>query len=432
VNRAVSLGLTAALATGALLGITALSRWVGGEPEQAAGPPQATKAASLRGLIYLAVGIARDETFDTEMRLRNESMLTLFSKAFRDLHPGVRVQLLTFPESAMVPQIRRRQQAGLGPDLLLVDASTALELARQGLIDPFTPSRELSEPIQPDLLARVRLGDGRLAGLPMLQQPELACFNSRRLPQGSPADLDGLLRLSAGGVRVGLSIDPKRLFWTVGGLGANAALERASRGEPLSAEQRDRLIGWLGWLQNAAFQQRISFFANQEELLTELKQGQLDWISCRSSSLGRLRTHLGRHLGVAPLPSGPKGPATPINLERVLALGLNSSGNQRRIALQLARYSLNPLSQRKLTMNNLDVLPVNRFVPAPVASSAALASMASSAKAAERSSALLLDLMANPASLPTLTGVLPKVIFGDLAPRQAADQVIRGLRERRR
>ena len=52
--------------------------------------------------------------------------------------------------------------------------------------------------------------------------------------------------------------------------------------------------------------------------------------------------------------------------------------------------------------------------------------------AAERSSALLLDLMANPASLPTLTGVLPKVIFGDLAPRQAADQVIRGLREGRR
>lgn len=135
---------------------------------------------------------------------------------------------------------------------------------------------------------------------------------------------------------------------------------------------------------------------------------------------------------MAPLPGGPKGPATPINLERVLALGLNSSGNQRRIALQLARYSLNPLSQRKLTLNNLDVLPANRFVPPPVASSAAIASMASSAEAAERSSALLLDLMANPATLPTLTGVLPKVIFGDLAPRQAADQVIHGLRQGRR
>lgn len=431
-NRAVSLGLAAALAAAALLGITALADWIGGEPDQTAGPPQAAQASSPRGLIYLAVGIPREETVDTEMRLRNESMLALFSKAFRDLHPGVRVQLLTFPETDMVMQIRRRQQAGLGPDLLMVDASTALELARQGLTEPFTSSRELSEPIQPDLLARVRLRDGRLAGLPMLQQPELACFDSRRLPQGSPTDLDGLLRLSAGGVRVGLSIDPRRLFWTVGGLGADGALDRAGRGEPLSAEQRDRLIGWLGWLQNASFQQRVSFFANQEDLLTELKQGRLDWISCRSSSLGRLRAHLGQNLGVAPLPGGPKGPATPINLERVLALGLNSSGNQRRIALLLARYSLNPLSQRKLTLNNLDVLPANRFVPPPVASSAAIASMASSAEAAERSSALLLDLMANSATLPTLTGVLPKVIFGDLAPRQAADQVIHGLRQGRR
>ena len=132
-NRAVSLGLTAALATGALLGITALSRWVGGEPEQAAGPPQATKAASLRGLIYLAVGIARDETFDTEMRLRNESMLTLFSKAFRDLHPGVRVQLLTFPESDMVPQIRRRQQAGLGPEQVSSVKNTLASIERSVL-----------------------------------------------------------------------------------------------------------------------------------------------------------------------------------------------------------------------------------------------------------------------------------------------------------
>jgi arabinogalactan oligomer / maltooligosaccharide transport system substrate-binding protein len=433
VNRAVSLGLAAALAAGAMLGIIQLSQWAGvGEANLADAARQSGSVSDLRGLIYMAVGIPPEETVDTELRVRNQALLEQFSKAFRDLNPGVSIQLLTFPESEMLEQIRRRQQAGLGPDLLVVQASTALELHRAGLARAIAAPRSLTDQIEPTLLARVRLHDGRVAGLPLLVQPELACFNRQRLPQGSPADLDSLLRLSAGGVRVGMSIDPLRLLWTVGSLGASPALERASRGEPLSAEDRRQLKLWLAWLQNAAFQQRINFLGSQEDLLTELKAGQLDWITCRSSSLVRLRSHLDQDLGVAPLPGGPGGAATPINLERVLALGVNSSRNQREIALELIRFSLNPLSQRKLTMENLDVLPANRFVPVPVASSATLASMVRSAEAGEQASPLLLNLMANRAALPALSNLLPKVIFGDLDPREAAEQMVTRLKAGRR
>ena len=432
-KRPVALGLVTVLAGTALLGVTRMAEWIGSgrlqpaETSRLAGPAGAG-GRPLQGLIYLAVGIPAEETLDSELRLRTETMLQGFGRSFRDLHPGVQLQLLTFPEPELVEQIHRRQQAGLAPDLLLVNAGTAIELENRGLARSIQPSPAIRDQIEPDVLARVRLPDGKLAGLPLLQQPELACFNRTRLPQGSPADLDQLLRLSAGGVRVGLSVEPLRLVWTVGGLGAGEALLRANRGLALSSEQRQRLSRWLGWLQNASFQQQISFHANQEELLTELKEGRLDWISCRSSSLSRLRSVLKAALGVAPLPGGPDGAATPINRERVLALGMNSSANQRRIAMELARFSINPLVQRKLTMHSLDVLPVNRFVPAPVASSSVLESMVRSAEAAEQANPLVLELMDNRAALPALATILSRVIFSEIDPSSGTKELIEALR----
>lgn len=131
---------------------------------------------------------------------------------------------------------------------------------------------------------------------------------------------------------------------------------------------------------------------------------------------------------MAALPGGAQGAATPINRLRVLAFGVNSSPGQRRIAVQLARFSVNPLMQRNLTLDSLEVLPVNRFVPAPVTSSMILGSMMRSAQAAEQASPLVLALMGNPAVQPALTGVLAKVIFGDLDPRQAVDVVVNTLK----
>jgi hypothetical protein len=82
--------------------------------------------------------------------------------------------------------LRFRQQGGLGPDLLLVNSRTALELYRRQLVQSVRFPPELLEQIDPDMLQRVRLGDGSLVGLPVLQLPQLACFNRERLPAGSP------------------------------------------------------------------------------------------------------------------------------------------------------------------------------------------------------------------------------------------------------
>lgn len=416
--------LAAALAAGALAGMSGLLTWL------AAGnldSPATDATGGLQGTVYLAVGIPPEESFDGELRKRSTKQIERFGKSFRELYPGVSLQLVAFPEAELIAQLPRRQQAGLGPDLLLITASSALRLQSQGLVRAVAMPAETLSQIEPEALARLRLPDGRLAGLPVVQQPELACFNRKRLPEGSPENLAGILQRSSEGVRFGLSIDPHQLFWTLGGLGAGDALLEASRSAPLSDAERRQLVLWLGWLQNASFQQHITFFPTQEELLHELGRGQLDWISCRSSHIPRLEQKLGADLVVAPLPGGVQGAATPVNRLRVLAFGVNSSPGQHRIAKELARFAINPLVQRSLTLESMEVLPVNRFVPAPATSSAMLRSMVLSAEQAQAANPLILALMANPAVERALADVLAKVIFGDRDPREAADTLIKTL-----
>jgi hypothetical protein len=395
-----------------LAGLTALVGWMALRLVQT----QDSSGSRLWGTVYMAVGINSDEQLDSGLRQRAAEALDHFSRDFRELHPGVVIQLMTFPEDTLARQLRFRQQGGLGPDLLLVNSRTALELHRKQLVQSVRFPPELLEQIDPDMLQRVRLGDGSLVGLPVLQLPQLACFNR----EGSPDSLDGLLQLSSRGLRVGLSTNPIHLFWTAGGLGATEALLAAQDEAPLSAEQNQSLERWLAWLQNASLQQSITFHEKQDELVRQLAKGDLDWISCRSSNITLLRETLGAALGVASLPGGPWGEPTPINRERVLVFGRNSSPAQQRIAREVASFSVNPLVQRNLTLSTLILLPVNRFVPAPVASSAVLAAMVRSAEQSERSTPVIQGLIGNSKAEKALSAVLNRVLFGELSPRQAA------------
>ena len=399
-----------------LAALTALAGWMALRLVQT----QDSSGSRLWGTVYMAVGINSDEQLDSGLRQRAAQALDHFSRDFRELHPGVVIQLMTFPEDTLARQLRFRQQGGLGPYLLLVNSRTALELHRRQLVQSVRFPPELLEQIDPDMLQRVRLGDGSLVGLPVLQLPQLACFNRERLPAGSPDSLDGMLQLSSRGLRVGLSTNPIHLFWTAGGLGATEALLAAQDEAPLTAEQNQSLERWLAWLQNASLQQSITFHEKQDELVRQLAKGDLDWISCRSSNITLLRETLGATLGVASLPGGPWGEPTPINRERVLVFGRNSSTAQQRIAQEVASFSVNPLVQRNLTLSTLILLPVNRFVPAPVASSAVLAAMVRSAEQSERSTPVIQGLIGNSKAEKALSAVLNRVLFGELSPRQAA------------
>jgi ABC-type glycerol-3-phosphate transport system substrate-binding protein len=170
--------------------------------------------------------------------------------------------------------------------------------------------------------------------------------------------LDELLQQSSQGLRVGLPLDGFNLAWTFGSLGVVESVEELFAGQPATEERRQALGRWLSWLQQADQVQDVNFQLSQSQLIQDLSKGQLDWTSCRSTHLARLKNELGRHLGIATLPRGPGGSPSPVSRQRVLAFGRNSSPPQKQVAEALARFLLTPLTQRNLALQRQEVLPV--------------------------------------------------------------------------
>jgi arabinogalactan oligomer/maltooligosaccharide transport system substrate-binding protein len=299
---------------------------------------------------------------------------------FQRLHPNVPVRLLSIREEDVEQELRLRSSRGLGPDLILARAPMANTLLKKGLIAPVptTPAMESSiAQVDPRFLVRVRYG-ARLSGLPVLEEVTLSCYNRREIPT-PPRTTDQLTALAASGRTIGLSIDPYGLWWTAATRQADLPLVAILLGEATdlpAATQERRIADWLAWLRGLAIQSNVDIASGPEELSNGLIQGRLDWIPCYSLTLAFLRARMNHRLGVAPLPSGPGGAPSPFSTLRVWAFGLDSSPRQRQNAVALAQLSVDPLMQRRYVLETQEVLPVNRFVQTPVASSGVLAALA--------------------------------------------------------
>lgn len=381
-------------------------------------------------VIYGYVGIDNDQANSSRSTQALRRQITRLKDGFRRLHPGTELQLVFFPEDRLAEELVRRERSGLGPDLVLSNGDTARQLAKRGLTRAVPIPAEVQRRLSLPLLEEFRSRDGRLTALPVVIEPQLACFNRSRLP-AAPRSTDELLALSARGVQVGLAIAPVSLFWTGGSLGASDALAAAAAGTPLSAAQRQTVVGWMEWLLNASLQQRLTFYANDGQLVEELRENRADWIPCRSSDLQDLREALGNRLGVSVLPEGPRHQASPVNRLMVWSFGNNSTPRQRLTAEAFARFSINPLVQRNITVGTQATLPVNRFVQVPVQSSEVLQVLVAAAEQAANSRTMAALVRGRPGILEQTRNTLSQLVFGELTPEQAATQLIAILEDRR-
>jgi maltose-binding protein MalE len=375
--------------------------------------------------IYLAVGLREDSAITSQVQKSLRQRLARLQRSFQDIHPHVQLELLLFADDRLVEELRRRNRSGLGPDLLVVEADTARQLADLGLTRPVRFPAAVSDQLEPALLGRLARGEGKLAGLPWSLQPQVACFNRARMAR-SPTTLKELLQASAEGKRVGLGANLSNLAWTLGALGAIDSVGAVLAEGPVHPELRPQLHGWLQWIRNAELQQRISFLPSQDQLLQGLNAGELDWITCRSTHISALRTTMGPRLGVAPLPAGPGGEPSPISELRVFAFGRNSSPRQRRAAEALAAFTINPQVQRSFIVRTGEVLPVNRHVQVPVESSSELAALVTAQQQANLASSLPLARL-QPIEAK-LDRILTRFLYGDLEEDAAAELLITTLR----
>ncbi len=376
----------------------------------------------LEGTVYIAVGVSED-AIDGELQKEIRARTAMLQTTFRTLQPKVRLQVEVFPEENLPNELRLRNSTGLSPDLLLVNESTARDLVRERLIDTVSFPAALLDQLDAGSVVRVRRTDGTLTGLPMELQPQVACFDRRRVSR-SPATLSELLAFSAKGMEVGLSLDAVNLAWTLGPLGAIDAVSSLLARQPVTPVTRQGLESWLGWLRQADQQQHITFYPTELELLKGLIAGTLDWIPCRSINLTRVKARLGKNMGVAPLPSGPYGSASPITRERVLAFGVNSSPVQRQLALALARFAISPLHQRDMILRSQFVLPVNREVAPPVRSSSVVAAMVVGRQQSMQRATIRLVEGSSNGQREAWQALLTRFLFDDLSPQATLSGLI--------
>ena len=366
---------------------------------------------------------------DANDRLHWTPLLTEYQR----LHPEVQLQFSLVPEAELEETLRRDRSRGLGPDLVVLRAPVANALLAQGLVERLNdqPAWQRSRALlQPNVVDRVTTGAG-VSGLPIYSLLTLACFD-RRVVNQPPASLDDLLALAASGRPIGVAVDPIGIWWSAGALGAQNAMVPIITGHPgpvsASAADRANLLAWLTWLRQLTLQSKVDIASGPRELVEGLQNGRLSWIPCYSATLAQLERTMGARLGVAPLPGGPAGPPTPFTSLEVMALGSDSSPPQRRLALGLAELSLDPLVQRAITLQSRMVLPVNRFVPVPVASSGRLAAIEQAQRQFdERSRLLSASFSADRLRWvePLVEDLLWKVMLGVISPSQAADALLR-------
>jgi arabinogalactan oligomer/maltooligosaccharide transport system substrate-binding protein len=381
-------------------------------------------------VLFLAIGTLGNEAVSRDNTDIFQRGYLEVLRRFRQIHPNVMVRVAVYRQALLAFALSRRQRSGLGPDLIATSADEAHALLRRGLAEPIPLGARQRAAIAPALLQRVTDRQGRVFAQPLVVLAQLACYDKRRLAE-PPASVRELLRASAAGAKVGLAIDPRQLFWSAGSLGALPAIRTAAvAGAQPDQRQMDGLRGWMQWLQAAQNQSRLSFLDNEQQLRQGLIDGQLDWITCRSGDLKLLQGSMGRHLGVAALPNGDGFQASPVSLLRVLVLGRGSSPRQRQLAIDLAHFSLNPLMQRSLIVENLGVLPVNRYVSVPVSSSHMLAALQVASRQSMEATPVLTALHAEDPRVPRLREVLAEAIFAEITPEQAAQRLVSILRRR--
>ena len=100
----------------------------------------------------------------------------------KSVDPSIRPQLTLSSQRNFVDEIEDQTRSGFGPDLLITDSDTALELYQRKLVDPIELDPEDRADTPSYLFDLVTSQDGQLVGRPVNQFVQLACFNKERLP----------------------------------------------------------------------------------------------------------------------------------------------------------------------------------------------------------------------------------------------------------
>ena len=356
-----------------------------------------------------------------------------FQQQLKEMQPAITLHPSIYAAESLEQELKVRTNSGLGPDLVITDSNQALTLLAEGTTIPIQLTEEKRLLISPSALERVKTANGTLAGQPVSQYLQLACFDKRKLKE-PPKTLTELSAASGRGKVFGMVTNLQDLYWSLGSFGAGEALATSLAGKKATVAAHERLTKWMRWLKASSYQQNIVFLRNQAALRKALIEGEMSWISCWSSQLPQLREALKGHLGVAPLPSGDFGRATPITRLQVWALGKNSSKRQRAESLRLLNFIAQPWAQKTFALKYKTGYPVNPAAALIVRKQLSAEFEKFNEEENERVSrgdVIISAIDTRPRLQKDIQSTLNQLIFDGLSPEKAATELQTQIKDKR-
>ena len=158
--------------------------------------------------------------YDDYSRMRDT--LKALSKQLQGVDDSINVQVSLYGRRNFVDEIERQTSSGFGPDLIITDSETSLQLYNRKLIQPIEIKPEELNNIPNYLFNLAKAKDGKYVGQPVSQYVQVACYNKETV-RNPPATLQALHK-SSEDHSFGLALQLKDLYWSAEAFNAEKAI----------------------------------------------------------------------------------------------------------------------------------------------------------------------------------------------------------------
>ena len=281
-----------------------------------------------------------------------EQALNTVLGRYQAVNPSVRIILQSFDSASLLHRdLIAAANAGLGPDLALVDGSRVPELVARRTIRPL--DSEFSK-LSADRFLDVSLLPSKYAGEQYLVpvSMELAGFYVSAAA-GVPSTLDELTAALNQGGRLAVGTELADSVWALRGFGATIFNAQGEPGFYPSAT-----VNWLTWLQQQRDVPGWGFEVERDNAVQRFIGGDADYLIASSNQLLRIRSERRAAFRLAPLPDGSGGPGGPLLSAAGFVFNRSSSSGQYDAAREFVIFMTNP-EQQTLLAREAGFVPTN-------------------------------------------------------------------------
>lgn len=286
-----------------------------------------------------------------------EAALTkLVAQAAIDM-PQYKINVLQVPFNDIFNKYDTDVAAGGGPDMFIAPNDNLGGEVRAGTVADITELAAGKLGDYSDLAKGGMMYDGKLYGIPESLKAVVFWYNKDMIAT-PPATTDDLMALMQGGTEVSITYGCYHQYGFFGAFGGkifddqfNFVSDDANQAKITSA------VSYLNDLYQIS--KTNNWPKNDSDGLAPFTEGKAAAITNGNWAMGDYQKALGDKLGVAPLPAGPAGPATP--LLGVDGWYFNPNSQNQAAALDVALYLTNAASQ-KVMMDEAGHVPANTTV----------------------------------------------------------------------